>query len=175
MKGKINNFLLRNFGYTIGKDNPRHSIRYAKRYFGNRKIIIIEVGVYEGINALSMFQELSVEKMYLIDPYEEIDDIYQKASNKLKEYYRRIKWIIKSSDDAINDLPMADFIYLDGNHNYHQVKKDMNNYWERVKVDGIFAGHDIFHKGVAQAFVEFCCENKLKPNITRTDWWVVKK
>jgi hypothetical protein len=41
---------------------------------------------------------------------------------------------------------------------------------------GILAGHDIASfPGVGEALIEFCYENKLKPIITRTDWWIIKE
>lgn len=72
-----------------------------------------------------------------------------------------------------------DFIYIDGDHSYSQAKKDMKNYFLKVKKGGLLAGHDITGKkdnwGVARAFLEFCSEKGLKPRITRTDWYIIKK
>ena len=35
-----------------------------------------------------------------------------------------------------------DFIYIDGNHQYDFVKKDLEDYVPKVKVGGVIAGHD---------------------------------
>lgn len=185
MKRKLNRFFTKYFRIGFYPVALRHSVEFARSYFGYQKINAIEIGVLKGGNSLNILNKLNIKKLFLIDNYqEEYEDynkedyiIYEQEAEKLLEPYEdKIVWIKKSSDDAFNEVPMVDFIYIDGNHNYHQVKKDMNNYWERVKVGGILAGHDITsYKGVAQAFVEFCYENKLKPNITRTDWWVIKE
>ena len=67
---KINRFLMEKFNFVVFRGFPRHSVRFAKRYFKNRKITAIEIGTYEGYNAKSILKELNVEKFYVIDPYE---------------------------------------------------------------------------------------------------------
>jgi predicted O-methyltransferase YrrM len=128
----------------------------------------------------------------VIDPYEEYEDylksekkqtqkqlsnVEKRARKRLNKYKNKITWIKKYSDDAIKNIPdNLDFIYIDGNHEYKYVKKDMENYWEKVKKGGILAGHDIASfPGVGEALIKFCYENKLKPIITRTDWWIMKE
>ena len=194
LKQKINKFLIGVIGFGVYPVFPRHSIRFAKRYFENKLITAVEIGTYRGENVRSIIKELNIKKLYIIDPYEEYNDylnsekkqtqeilskVEKKARLKLKKYSDKIIWIKKYSNKAIKDIPNnIDFIYIDGNHKYGYVKRDMENYWKKVKKGGILAGHDITSlnfQGVAKAFVEFCYENKLTPNITRTDWWVVKE
>ena len=50
----------------------------------------------------------------------------------------------------------------------------MENYWKLLNKGGILAGHDILAKEVAKAFMEFCYEHKLEPNISIDDWGVIK-
>jgi hypothetical protein len=40
-----------------------------------------------------------------------------------------------------------DFIYLDGNHEYHVVKEEIPKYWPKVKSGGVLAGHDYCNYG----------------------------
>lgn len=35
-----------------------------------------------------------------------------------------------------------DFLFIDGNHIYEQVNKDINNYLPKMKIGGIISGHD---------------------------------
>lgn len=192
IKRNIENFL-NLFNIGIVKNYPRHSIRFAKNHFNNLEIIAVEIGVSKGENAKNILKELNVKRIFLIDPYKEheeysktepnqiqkvLDSVFIKAKHKLKSYKNKITWIKKYSDNAIDEIPMADFIYIDGDHSYKQVKADINNYWSKIKKGGILAGHDITTLsegyGVAKAFMEFCLENKLEPHISRIDWWVVK-
>jgi predicted O-methyltransferase YrrM len=49
-----------------------------------------------------------------------------------------------TSDEAVtqfDDLSI-DFIYIDGCHTYEAVKKDLQNYYPKIKHGGIISGHD---------------------------------
>ena len=83
---------------------------------------------------------------------------------------------------AIDDIPRYnDFVYIDGNHSYDFVKKDIELYYPRVREGGVFGGHD-FHAmadkdyGVARAVLEFVDKEGLQLFGKRSmDWWVIKK
>jgi len=80
------------------------------------------------------------------------------------------------SEHAFKDVPMLDFIYIDGNHEYEYVKKDIEMYWHKIKDGGIMAGHDIQLKGVSDAVLEFARKNNLDIYFgDRRDWWIIKK
>ena len=51
----------------------------------------------------------------------------------------------------------TDFLFLDGNHDYEFVINDINAWFPKVKVGGIFCGHDYRtgYKGVKKAVDEF--------------------
>ena len=40
-----------------------------------------------------------------------------------------------------------DAVFIDGNHSYEYVKKDLENYWSKVKPGGIVALHDVNFEG----------------------------
>lgn len=176
MKRTIRKILSEVFNIKVSKVFPRHSTKFAKGYFGGKEIRAIEVGVANGRNALSILKELNIKFIYLIDSYEDENYSIDEALKELKDYNDRIHWVIKKSSEAFRGLPLADFIYIDGNHDYEFAKEDMNNYWKVLKKGGIMAGHDIHNNdtGVAKAFFEFCNENVLEPTISGTDWWVIK-
>lgn len=188
---KINNFLGEMFNLGIVKNFPRHSIRFAIKHFNNIPITVVEIGTYKGLNAENLFKNLNIKKLYIIDPYEEYEDyikseskqtqkqlskVESTAKDRLDKYSDRIIWIKKYSDEALKDIKEEiDFVYIDGNHEYKYVKKDIENYYPIIKENGIIAGHDIScFTGVSEAVIEFSYENKVKPHITRTDFWWVK-
>ena len=192
MKKIVNRFLSELFNIVVVPVFPRHFVRFAKKYYKNNPVSGIEIGTFEGANANSILKELNIKKIYLIDPYIEYEDYIKSekvqtqkclsiaernARKRLKKNFNKVIWVRKFSDDAIKDTPnVVDFIYIDGNHEYEYVIKDMENYWPKIKKGGILAGHDITNfTGVAKAFVEFCYKKKLKPYISRTDWWVIKR
>jgi len=71
-----------------------------------------------------------------------------------------------------------DFVYIDGNHDYSFVKKDIEDYYSLLKMGGVLAGHDInnfgFENGVLKAVMEFAVNNDLYVYNYHNDWWIVK-
>jgi hypothetical protein len=64
-----------------------------------------------------------------------------------------------------------DMIFIDADHDYGAVKKDLINYYPKLKKGGIFAGHDYTENcGVVTAVDEFAADNKLELNISRSSW-----
>lgn len=51
--------------------NSRPAIEYLSRYMGDTPISGVEVGVYGGDNSLNILQQLNIDVLYLVDPYEE--------------------------------------------------------------------------------------------------------
>jgi len=188
---KINRFLSEKLNFVILRGFPRHSTRFAKNYFKGRKIVAVEIGTYEGYNAKSILKELNIQRLYVVDPYENYVDYAssepetvkvlklaeRQARRRLRNNSQKIVWIKKFSSDALKEIPSdLDFVYIDGNHDYEYVKEDMVNYYKKLKKGGVLAGHDIATGfGVGQALIEFCSENKLKPTITVTDWYLIKQ
>ena len=67
-------------------------------------------------------------------------------------------------------VPKADSIYIDGNHEYDFVKKDLENYYPKLKDGGILAGDDFQIPNVRRAVLQFCCKNNILPDIKGTEW-----
>jgi hypothetical protein len=187
----INTFIRKRLNIGFIKNYPyRTSTEFAKKHFKDKTITCIEIGTFRGGNALNTLQKLpTIEKMYLIDPWEEYKEYkeknkttknllsaYQKTIKVLKKYKDKTIFIKKFSDDALDNIQeKVDFIYIDGNHSYEFVKKDMINYWEKLKDGGVMAGHDIGLKDVSKAFCEFVNEkNIMNPIISIMDWIIVK-
>ena len=81
------------------------------------------------------------------------------------------------SEDAVDDIPMVDFIYIDGNHSYDFVKRDIELYYPKVKDGGVIGGHDIYFHEVQKAVFEFVIKNNLLNNLHAKypDWWIIKE
>ena len=162
---------------------PREAVKFAKQYFKGKKINACEVGVYFGEHARSMNKELNIKNLYLIDPYIEYgDEKTQEHLNKAKETAHRTNrkgnevWIENISYETTLNLLPLDFLYIDANHEYDAVKRDLQIYYPFVKKGGIIAGHDIQYKGVSDAVIEFCLDNNMDLHIgDRRDFWFIKK
>lgn len=176
-------------GFYPKRTRFRASTKYAKKIFGRKPFVIAEVGVDEGKNSLNFLKNLNVKKIYPIDPYIGYKDFldsaphktgknmslaYREAVNRLKKYKDKTVLVREFSEDAINKIPECDFIYIDGNHIYDYVKKDIELYFGKVKKGGILAGHDIEEKGVLKVFSEFVVKIKLNAWVTYPDWIIQK-
>lgn len=153
-------------------------------------LICIEIGVYRGRNALNIFENLNVKKLFLIDPYENYiestskenpqriieDYMLNEAKLRLFDFKDEIQFMKVSSKGAVKHFKnnSIDFIYIDGNHGYKFVKEDIKLYYPKLKKGGILAGDDINLEDVFQAVSEFCVNNNLKCKIKDRDWIIVK-
>ena len=147
-------------------------------------IVGAEIGVGGGANALSILELLDIKRLYLIDqylPYRGLKyhgvwpentnpkEIKENAIKYLAQYNDKIVWIFKLSEDAVNDIDeLLDFVYIDGNHRYEYVKKDIELYLPIIKKGGLICGHDFKHEGgVTQAVREMFTDF----GFSEWDWW----
>jgi predicted O-methyltransferase YrrM len=172
---------------------PRQMIRFVKLKMGSKPLRGVEIGVANGENAESMLKTLNIEKLFLVDPYQqhyvqetrahplviEVPMItYETAKKRLEPFKDNIVFLVKTSDEAAKEIPdELDFVYIDGNHGYEYVKRDLENYYPKVKVGGIIGGHDFFltfFEGLVKAVVEFTLKHDLRLQGEHVDWWIVK-
>jgi predicted O-methyltransferase YrrM len=117
----------------------------------------IEIGVFVGGHAEAMLNT-NLHRLVGIDPYkmyeqpmqritsqEDFDAIYFFTVNRLQS--DRYLHLRMTSDEAYPYLAddKFDFVFIDGLHTYEQVKKELNNYGELIRVGGVIACHDYKH------------------------------
>lgn len=128
-------------------------INYLEEH--SKNMDMIEIGSYLGESTILFAQKFN--KIISIDPfldnydmedevckdnYANFDLVYEEFKKNTKDY-KNITHIRKLSDDAVNDITeKVDFVYIDGLHQYEQVKKDIINYMPFVKSGGFIGGHD---------------------------------
>lgn len=165
-------------------ETPRPFTLFLKKRPGERALVGAEIGVASGDNALSICEELNIEKLFLIDPYiPYVDgnsfvtghvDSCNIAVQKLKKYRDKLEFMKLTSNEAVGKISeKLDFVYIDGNHSYEFVLKDIENYVKPLKSDGIIGGHDYWDlTGVPKAVNESA--KKLGWNLTvrLPDWWL---
>lgn len=150
-------------------------------------IIGVEIGVERGLGSDWLLSNLSFKKLYGIDPYlpysdpdvHHSNDENQAESNKqaalqLLAKYSNFELIQKTSDDAVTQFEDSsiDFIFIDGQHTYEQCKKDILNYYPKVKTGGLFAGHDFnYAPGVSRAVSELAFTLFKDIQTCRNDVW----
>lgn len=156
----------------------RPMTKFMIHLFKNKKLIGLEIGVEYGLNAKTMLTLLPIEKLYMVDPYINNDQMYRETRKYLAKYDDKTIFIRKTSENAANEIPdKLDFVYLDGAHTYEAVKKDIELIYNKIKKGGILGGHDFWANeiGVCKAVLEFVEYNNLTINGKLTDWWIVKE
>ena len=95
--------------------------------------------------------------------------------NLLKPYMDKIELLEMDATVAASHIPdqSLDYIFIDGDHSYSAVVRDLDNYWDKVRTGGIFAGHDWNLPAVNQAVNEFRQKNNITSEIrfTQSNVW----
>jgi len=127
----------------------------------------VEVGVQRGVNAAHILRHWRGECLYLVDPWApypggeqdpQVHEVYYNdALNAVAEVMRghaqcrsyeimRLEWL-----DACAELHrrgrQLDWVYLDGDHEYDSVARDIAIAWPLIKPGGVLAGHDYIADG----------------------------
>lgn len=106
-----------------------------------------EIGVQRGLFSKEMKYD---GKVLCIDVWEN-KDIYRVAQSNLKD--SKYTLIRDNSENASKNVPDEglDFVYIDADHTYESVKKDLSLWIPKVRKGGIVMGHDYFdgeYKGI---------------------------
>ena len=147
-----------------------------------------EVGIGYGTHVKYVLKTTNLDKLYLVDPmkyYENdgfpndiinkissnpttndnkidnFEELYNLILNYISEYKSKITWFRKESLNITNeDIPdeSLDCIFIDGDHSYEAVKKDLAFWWNKLKKNGTLLGDDYYMGEVKRAVEEFANE-----------------
>lgn len=155
-------------------------------HFGNNPIVGVEIGTGAGGGSAALLLLMpSIIKLYCIDawqnfpghgyeaehyPQELHDTQYEMACARLAAYGDRPVILRMTSDQAVDHVTdNLDFVWIDGDHRYEQVKRDILNWMPKIRSGGIICGHDYIQApGVSQAVDEIFGEVNTGDDFT---WW----
>ena len=133
---------------------------YKPIFFTKKNAIVAELGVALGSHSLQIYNNCKPNKLFLIDSWTPLnknyripEKYYKNQETCDKEYnivYTKVKnlnninIIRKTTTEAAADFEdeYFDWIYIDAGHWYENVMDDLNNWYPKVKKDGIICGHD---------------------------------
>ena len=127
--------------------------------------VCAEIGVWDGGFSERILEVTEPARLHLIDPWtfqpefsntafgreahrNTMDDKFTAVSEKFKDDGRVV--IHQAYSDAALaefDDSSLDWVYIDGNHNYEVVLKDLQLCLMKVKPDGVISGDDFFWNG----------------------------
>jgi predicted O-methyltransferase YrrM len=140
----------------------------------------VEVGVYTGASVCFLAQKLKERglpfKLHAVDLWELAATTDYKDLPMGVEVWEALKERMAltgtsydiqihkmASVDASNQFAHAslDFIFIDADHSYEAVKRDIKAWWPKLRPHGMIAGHDILEKtcGVEKAVKEIFGNN----------------
>lgn len=120
---------------------------------------IVEIGVFRGKNAVVLRHEFPDAHLYLIDPWapstsylesgsavSEKQKIYDDALDRVQSIFEedpKATVIKKLAANAAPEVPNnLDLVFIDANHEYHQVKEEILTWKDKVRPGGIISGHN---------------------------------
>jgi Methyltransferase domain len=149
--------------YNIGL--TAHYIPLAQLVIGYKTMI--EVGTAYGGNAFHLLSNTKLETLVCVDPYtyypampgftcqEEYDTLFEYAKNRLIDF-DRVMFVRATSKESFEAFSKVDIVFLDGSHDYEDVKWECENYSTIIKPGGVLSGHDYnIFEGVNKAVDEF--------------------
>jgi hypothetical protein len=158
--------------------NTLHGLNDLIQENVKKDYIVVEIGCWRGVSSELIANYCKL--LYCIDPwepYEEQKDINEvlKAEKEFDERtkkYNVIKYKLKS-EDAVSffEDKSIDLIYIDGNHTYECVKKDIELWKPKIKNKGYICGHDYILKEVKTAVDEIFYDHNIK-TYSDTSWCV---
>lgn len=155
---------------------------------------IAEVGIGYGTHAKFILKNnTNIEHLYLIDPMKyylndgfaediiskepeipgnNFNELYDLINLELNNWKEKYTWFRTESLSVTNDQikdGSLDCIFIDGDHSYEAVIKDLSFWWKKLKFGGQLLGDDYWMYEVAQAVQKFANENNLSYDLLNRD------
>ena len=148
----------------------------------NRFSTVVEVGIGYGLHAKELLKNSCLEKLYLIDPMcyypndsfsrdimttipekpgNQFNELFELINKELSPWNSRYEWLRIPSLEVTNAQiadGSVDCVFVDGDHSYSAVKKDLAFWWKKIRVGGMLLGDDYWMSDVSRAVHEFATE-----------------
>ena len=146
----------------------------------------IEIGVEKGNFSKVILETCPKIVLFLLDCWDyPIKNYYDRDAGSLEaqrkmleettwnvaRWFKRVRLIKGYANEFVKFFPnnFFNFIYIDANHKYEEVKKDIELWYPKLKSGGLFSGHDYLDRldpecdfGVKKAVDEFGKNNNIQ-------------
>lgn len=162
----------------------------------NKFINILEIGSFEGQSTLFFLKKFKNAKIFCVDPwinydqniqykFENIENQFDKNISTYKDRVAKFKMFSDQFFDQKLNNEAYDIIYVDGNHHFKSVYKDLVNSFEVLKVNGLmiiddFLAYNFYKENLNEnpfgAIIVFLNKNKKNINFIKlTNQLVIQK
>lgn len=109
----------------------------------------VELGVWRGVFSDLILRYSKLELLFSIDEWKSLPGHYHTTKKKLAVHRYRNFILPMSFTEAARIIAddSLDFIYVDGEHDYDNVSRDIKEWWPKLRSGGIFSGHDYEMQG----------------------------
>ena len=97
-------------------------------------MVVAEAGVRWATYSKYLLSEMKPSKLYLMDMMD------ASQPNQLAEENENVEFVLGKFDDTVDSIPDIDMLYLDGEHDYDSVARDLETF--KNKVGRWLCGHD---------------------------------
>ena len=144
-------------GFTKGAEIGCHkgnTTSYVLQYCPEVHLIAVDLWAF--------LPEVYCPRELTLRTNENQDAIFNIFKKKVEPYKKRLQILRGVSWEMANLVPdeSLDFIFIDADHGYENVKKDIIAWVPKVKKGGLICGHDINISGVYQAVQELIIDSK---------------
>jgi hypothetical protein len=154
---------------------------------------VAEVGIGYGTHAKYVLKTTSVSNLILVDPMKyypndgfatdimskipevvgnNFNELYDLIKKELSLWNDRYTWFrTESLNITEKQVPneSLDCVFIDGDHSYEAVRKDLDFWWQKVRSGGQLLGDDYWMVDVAKAVHEFAEAHNLKVDFLYKD------
>ena len=163
-------------------------VRYSTEFIKNNlfgDIVMVEVGLDYGTHAKELLDNIpNILKLYLVDMYWGLDtevmiERFKIAKESVSKYEDKITFCIGDSVNKSKEFAneMFDVVYIDSDHSYEGVMRELIAYYPKCKKGGIFCGHDYGSQKddeVKKAVNDFFTDRLDKLIIKYPEWIIIK-
>lgn len=155
--------------------------------------IFVEIGCWKGRSTAYLAESIKKSKkniiLYAVDTFGGTPDNYQQNKHLIRMGESLYNTFIRNmiacnanvfpiklpsieASDMFKDKSI-DFVFIDGDHSYIAIKKDIETWYSKLKIGGILAGHDYKMPEVEKAVNEFAEQHKLKVIGKKSSWLIL--
>ena len=162
-------------GMCVGRDHVewfKTTLAYYESY--------LEIGTFDGVALAAYAERWPTKKFVAIDSFE---TAYGTGSGHFEYVYENCKrlanvdvWVGRSSDVLPTLKEKFDVIFIDGAHDYTNIRSDYDMTWPLLNMNGMMIFHDIDLEGTLRVIEEVEKERGVKRQQTEVGViYVVKK
>jgi hypothetical protein len=164
-------------------EGVRDMIKYIQQFHNTMLYTIIEVGAWVGDATIEFAKNF--KHVLTIDPYTsrfadkadvcDMQKVYEEFLGNIISF-DNITLVKEKNEIAHKKINKVFFVYLDGLHEYKNIKTDIKNWVPHIRPGGFLCGHDYSKKngpGVIQAVNEFAKEKKETVVVFKDSSWII--